>query len=480
QVIFLTGATGFVGKVLVEKILRSLPTVGKVYLLMRVSGKNTLQTRINEEIFGSHLFETLKSQYATEIEFYEKVMSRVVPVQGDISLENLGMSAGDIEMVQADTTVLISCAASVSFTMPLREALNMNCYGPLRIFRLAQGMSKLAALVQVSTSYVNAHMKSQHIEEKIYPYPLGDAEELFERFAKMSEDEIEAYERNVALKSFPNTYVVAKALTEQLIKGWSQSMNLPVVIVRPSMVGASISEPVPGWVEGMGAMIGPTALCGLGIMQEWIGNVNIVADVVPVDMVCNTILMAATQARQGLPNVPVFQSGTSTQNPVLLNQILYSIEQYWNQAKLTKIRRVSNDIRYVMYSAEDYELRFKQRFAKELEMAKEDGQGKLSQKLAKTYKMPKLNAFFGSYEFFLDSSNSVALDDLAPKELCSNLQDGFDWTSYMHNYCMGVHEYILKDDVNRTHVVKYTWTDQQRRFSPINDSSEASQLSSRL
>lgn len=33
--IFLTGGTGFVGKVLIEKLLRSCPDVGNIYLLIR-------------------------------------------------------------------------------------------------------------------------------------------------------------------------------------------------------------------------------------------------------------------------------------------------------------------------------------------------------------------------------------------------------------------------------------------------------------
>ena len=35
KTLFLTGATGFVGKVLVEKLLRSCPDVKKIYCLIR-------------------------------------------------------------------------------------------------------------------------------------------------------------------------------------------------------------------------------------------------------------------------------------------------------------------------------------------------------------------------------------------------------------------------------------------------------------
>jgi alcohol-forming fatty acyl-CoA reductase len=49
--IFITGSTGFMGKVLVEKLLRSCPGVGKLYLLMRAkkgqNGKERLDSFVN-------------------------------------------------------------------------------------------------------------------------------------------------------------------------------------------------------------------------------------------------------------------------------------------------------------------------------------------------------------------------------------------------------------------------------------------------
>lgn len=45
---FITGGTGFVGLCLIEKILRTIPDAGKVYLLMRPKkGKEILQ-RLDE------------------------------------------------------------------------------------------------------------------------------------------------------------------------------------------------------------------------------------------------------------------------------------------------------------------------------------------------------------------------------------------------------------------------------------------------
>lgn len=44
--IFITGGTGFVGLCLIEKILRSIPDVGKLYLLMRPKKGKDISDRL--------------------------------------------------------------------------------------------------------------------------------------------------------------------------------------------------------------------------------------------------------------------------------------------------------------------------------------------------------------------------------------------------------------------------------------------------
>lgn len=48
--IFITGGTGFLGKVLIEKLLRSCSRVGNIYILVRGKEGQTGQERLNELI----------------------------------------------------------------------------------------------------------------------------------------------------------------------------------------------------------------------------------------------------------------------------------------------------------------------------------------------------------------------------------------------------------------------------------------------
>lgn len=46
--VFVTGSTGFVGKILVEKLLRCCPSIQKIYLLIRSNPNNRTEDRLQE------------------------------------------------------------------------------------------------------------------------------------------------------------------------------------------------------------------------------------------------------------------------------------------------------------------------------------------------------------------------------------------------------------------------------------------------
>lgn len=46
--VFITGGTGFIGKVLIEKLMRSCPNLNKVFLLVRPKRSQDIEQRIEE------------------------------------------------------------------------------------------------------------------------------------------------------------------------------------------------------------------------------------------------------------------------------------------------------------------------------------------------------------------------------------------------------------------------------------------------
>ena len=64
----------------------------------------------------------------------------------------------------------------------------------------------------------------------------------------------------------PNTYTFTKAIAEQLIN--EERGELPIAIVRPSIVGGAIEEPMPGWVDNLNGPMGLVATGGHGIVRS--------------------------------------------------------------------------------------------------------------------------------------------------------------------------------------------------------------------
>ncbi|KAG0260467.1 cyclin-dependent kinase inhibitor far1 [Actinomortierella ambigua] len=460
NVIFLTGATGFVGKTLLEKILRSLPNIKKIYLLIRVSGKMTLQGRIEKEIFTCRIFDTLKAQFATPEDFYNTIVKKVVPVKGDITVERLGLSDDDLTMIQRDTNIVLNSAASVSFDDPLNNALELNTKGPLRTIEIARGMPKLAAVVHISTCYVNSHLPGgSHLQEKVYAHPFtNDPEALFDRLQRMSYEEIRNFERDTVLKTYLNTYTFSKSLTEHLIQRRYSQWRLPIVIVRPSIVTAAIAEPVPGWVEGVAAANKAVVSCALGQVQEWIGDVQKKTDLIPVDMTVKLILLAATTASSSAPRASIYHAGTSGINPVTWGTFGAYLTAYWRSVARPR-RRVSDDIRFEMYSPAEFKHRFDERFGDQIRHLAQIQDAKVKRRtqalISKAHAVPTMFRKFASNEWIFEAVEAMSLDDVAPVDFQCRLRAGIDWHRYLEDYNAGVQEFILREPVDHSVVVDY-------------------------
>ncbi|KAF9184572.1 cyclin-dependent kinase inhibitor far1 [Haplosporangium sp. Z 767] len=459
-VIFLTGATGFVGKTILEKLLRSFPQITKI------SGTKTLQERVENDVFASRIFDTLKARFKSTQEFHEKIVKKIIPVRGDITIDQLGLTDMDLAMIHEDTRVVINSAASVSFDDPLNNALEMNTRGPFRTFDVAKGIKNLSAFVHISTCYVNAPMTDAHVDEVIYPHPFGEPEAIYEMLTKMTYEEIRNYERTVVLKTYPNTYTFSKSLTEHLIQKRYKDMNLPIAIVRPSIVTAAKEEPVPGWVEGVAAANKAVVSCALGQVQEWIGVETIKTDLIPVDIVAKVILLSATTADKTLTQPLIYHVGTSCINPITWGLFGIYLSAYWRAVEKPR-RRVSDDIRFEMFPLAEFKRRFDLRFGEQIRtLAQHKDSKKLKMRISKAMAVPMTFKTFALNQWFFDVTSTLALDDASPPELKSGLRRGMDWHQYMEDYNAGVQTFILREKVDRSIVIDYSAGPLRVAFPP--------------
>ena len=125
----------------------------------------------------------------------------------------------------------------------------------------------------------------------------------------------------------PNTYTFTKAITEQLVK--EERDDLPMSIVRPSIVVGARSEPLPGWVDNINGPTGVGVFISQGILRSMINNPNMVADIIPVDTVINLMCAVAhktaeqydRRAGKRPTEVPVYNCNSSTDNPLTWGEL---------------------------------------------------------------------------------------------------------------------------------------------------------------
>ena len=111
--------------------------------------------------------------------------------------------------------------------------------------------------------------------------------------------------------------------------------GLTMVIVRPSIVVAAESEPVPGWTDTLGIFSGLTLAAGMGVLKDIPGSPNAFVDLIPVDFVARQLLVAVPFARSQHTHgknrgLLILQSSSSASNPVTMGRIAEDMVRYQN------------------------------------------------------------------------------------------------------------------------------------------------------
>lgn len=287
--VFFTGVTGFVGKVFLYMLLKNFPDLKTVYVLIRTKKGQTPMDRFRD-VLKSECFAPLKTAVG-DVEFNRR-MSLVVPVAGDITEDRLGIDAAVYSELCDKVNFITHLAATVDFQEKLNLSVEMNTLGALRVVAFAHKCKNLDAVVHTSTCYVNwaRDGRENPVKEQLYPLPF-DAEAMCKHILSLHPSQVAKESAELLSKyNFPNTYTFTKSMGEHLVK--KNKGRLPLSIVRPSIIGCSYRDPCPGWVDALTAAGGLFLTVGLGIVSEFEVNPNFIADIVPVDHVCSIIIKA--------------------------------------------------------------------------------------------------------------------------------------------------------------------------------------------
>lgn len=275
--VLITGGSGFIGKVLIEKLLRTCPGVRRIFVLIRPKWNIKPHERL-AELLNSQLFDGVR-QRGIDVE------QKVLLVEGDVTEPHLGLSEQNLLRVMNEVSVIYHSAATVKFDEPLKQSVAINIAGVKNMIEVCRKIPQLAALVHVSTAYANCD--KQEIDEHIYPVDQLDPEKLIEMANWLDQDTLQELKCKL-LGGRPNTYTYTKALAEWLLV--KSARDLPIVICRPSIVVASHREPFCGWIDNCNGPTGIILGTGKGLVRTMLAEKTYVADLVPVDSVINLII----------------------------------------------------------------------------------------------------------------------------------------------------------------------------------------------
>ncbi|TVU30894.1 hypothetical protein EJB05_22546 [Eragrostis curvula] len=461
----ITGGTGFLAKVLIEKILRMNPAIGKIY------------------VFDTELFKCLREINGND--YHSIVETKLVPVIGDIREAGIGISIELADKIAQEVDIIVNSAGNTTFDERYDTAMDINTLGPLRVLSFAHRFQRLKLFMHVSTAYVNGQRQGVVLEK---PFRLGDtiAGELGSSEQKNVVLDIETeiktafnYKihsnssttfvkemkdlglRRAKLYGWQDTYVFTKAMGEMGIN--CMRGEIPVVTIRPSIIESTLTEPFPGWIEGS-RMIDPVVLYyGKGHISGFAADPDGVLDVVPADMVVNAMLASMAkhgQAEASAAGMHVYHVTSSTVNPLVLGDLAKLLFQYFKRSPfidaarkpipVSPVRLFDSTAQFASNMESNTPLlnsraRASSSNGKKLSKRAIDLRARLIQQIT------HLGSIYEPYTFYdgrFDSTNTEAL--LAEMSLEERAQFNFDvrsieWKDYITNvHIPGLRKHVMK------------------------------------
>jgi len=248
--LLLTVATGFVGMEVLARYLERGQR--RITALVRARDDRAAAERIDlvlENLFGEHA---------------RHYRGRIRAVASDLTAPGLGLSSRRRRELAQRTDAIVHSAASVSFTLPLDCAREVNVGGTRHMLDFAEcaaGLGGLERYTHVSTAYV----AGTHCG----------------RFGEQDHD---------VSQGFHNSYEQSKFEAERMVR---ERSGMPFTIVRPSIV---VGDRRSGWTAAFNVIYWPLRALARGLLEAVPALPSSPVDVVSVDYVADAIYSLSEQA----------------------------------------------------------------------------------------------------------------------------------------------------------------------------------------
>jgi fatty acyl-CoA reductase len=373
KTILVTGTTGFLGKSIVEKCLRSIPDVGRINLAIRSSARRPAAERLEREVLSSPAFKRLKEELGQDA-FAKLVKDKLEVLEIDLGADGLGLTeAGRKQLGSCD--IVIHSAAAVEFDNPADLSAQTNLLGAARMVAAIKASGARPHLVHISTAYVGGMLRGLVREEppldpglnwrheaavlsalrgpveeesrrpEVLKQLRGEArakmgpagtpararatERLRQKWVK--DKLVERGRVHANAMGFSDIYSFTKAMAEHAVV--ELHGDIPLSIVRPSIIESALDEPFPGWLEGF-RMAEPLILAfGRGILRDFSGLPDSLLDIIPADYVVNTVLaVAANPPADSKPRI--YHAASGSRNPLRFRGMTDAAARYFQENPL--------------------------------------------------------------------------------------------------------------------------------------------------
>lgn len=286
--VFVTGATGFLGRYLVQGLLDEGE---EVVLLIRGDDAVHAHTRAREALAW---FESGHDAL---------VGDRVAVCAGDLDRPGLGLSEDDRGFVLERCDSFLHCGASVRFDMPIERARAINVEGTRALLDLAaerQRRDSLRRIDHVSTTYV-----------------AGRRRDL------VGEDELDCHAEH------RNSYERTKWEAERMLR--ERRRDLPIATLRPSII---VGESDLGRTSNFNVLYWPMKVYANGHWRTLPGRTDVPLDIVPVDFVRDAML-----ALRRRPDTigGTFHVAAGAQGAISIGEVVALVERFFPERRGVRV-----------------------------------------------------------------------------------------------------------------------------------------------
>ncbi|XP_022209941.1 putative fatty acyl-CoA reductase CG5065 [Drosophila obscura] len=454
SVIFITGATGFVGKTLLEKLLWSFPQIKRIYMLIRPKGGVCVKQRF-QDFLQNRIFERLRTEHPERLR-------KIFHFAGNIEDDNFGLAEPDRVRLCGEVNIIFHSAATVRFNECLKVAARVNSQATYNLLELCREMTQLRSFLYVSTAYCNPGRK--YVDEEVYPtLPPVDWRQFLTCTRKIPDDYLNQLADYIK-GPHVNTYTFTKSIAEQIVNAYKDV--IPIVIVRPSIVTAAYREPYPGWIDNIQAISGIMMEIGKGGISSILGDKDMICDIIPVDFVVNAMIMMINKAKLGSLSICNATSGVT--NPITW-QHLGELTMKWSRIYPTKRMIMFPNFKY-RRSASKHELavwmlHFVPALLMDLRTLLLSQKRRMVTPIAKKFRQACLaGSFFSLNEWIFKNKSRYYFKEQIENGtfpmLYWNLED-LDYDDYVRRHMIGINKYLHREnftvDSNKLMVTKVYW-----------------------